>query len=94
MRYKLKTWMVILRDMNLDGYFMKYFYILRNMNDAFRPKSDRKGGNSGSTGNKHILKKNQCCLFIYLFFNQKYNTQNYDFLLFIEAYDSYTTKKT
>ena len=57
----------------MDGYFMKYFYILRNMNDDFRPKSDRKGGNSGSTGNKHILKKNQCCLFIYLFFKNVKN---------------------
>ena len=49
----------------MDGYFMKYFYILRNMNDDFRPKSDRKGGNSGSTGNKHILKIYVVFLFIY-----------------------------
>ena len=54
----------------MDGYFMKYFYILRNMNDDFRPKSDRKGGNSGSTGNKHILKKISV-VFLFIYFSIK-----------------------
>ena len=77
--------MIILWDMNLDGYFMRYelgwlfyeilyiylyFYILRNMNDDFRPKSDRKGGNSGSTGNKHILKKISV-VFLLIYFSIK-----------------------